>query len=256
MYYTLRPDFMGRDKFVEVFMELGFRIHYPKNYTKTTQPTHYGYPNLIQGLIVNDLNQVVQSDITYFRVVQKFYYLIFLIDVFSKRIVGYQASDHMRASANLKALNQLIDLRGQAALNNLIHHSDRGTQYGAKKYVQVLEQLNAYISMCESAQDNAYAERINGIIKQEYLELWTINSFYQLKKKLAQAVKHYNEIRPHLHLPNKMSPMQFENQWIKSGATYEHLELIYAQQNRVKRPFTEFLQNPDVNQQRLFCPII
>lgn len=77
MYYTLRPDFMGRDKFVEVFMELGFRVRHPKNYIKTTQSTHYNYPNLIQGLMVNDLNQVVQSDITYFQVGQKFYYLIF-----------------------------------------------------------------------------------------------------------------------------------------------------------------------------------
>ena len=255
MYYTLQPDFIGRDRFIEFFMEVGFRVFYPKNYTKTTIPTHYHYPNLISGMLVNGINQVVQSDITYFSLHQKFYYIIFLIDVFSKRIVGYQVSDHMRASANLKALQQLIDLRGKADLKHLIHHSDRGTQYGSKKYVYQLNELNCYISMGESAQDNAYAERVNGIIKNEYLKLWTINSFYMLRKKLAQAVKHYNEVRPHRHLPNKMSPVQFENILANANYDKEHLELIFARENHYKRPFCDLFDFPKIHSNQFFCPL-
>jgi putative transposase len=255
MYDTLRPNFLGRDKFIRIFMDLGFRVVHPKNYTKTTFPTHYDYPNLIQGMLVTRINQVVQSDICYFLIGDVFYYLVFITDVFSKRIVAYEASNHLRATANLAALQQLIRLRGKQNLNHTIHHSDRGSQYGATKYVSTLNDLGCHISMGLTAQDNAYAERVNGIIKNEYLNLWKINSFCMLKRKLKQAVDHYNHKRPHCHLPPKMSPVQFELALADNKLDKEHFELIFAKENHLKRPFKELLDFPSFNCPDFFCPV-
>jgi len=129
MYYTLRPNFLGRDKFLDIFMELGYGLKPKKNYRRTTYSVENEFTNLIEGLLVTKINQLVQSDISFYRIGEDFYYLIFIIDVYSKRIVGYQASDHMRASANHKALQQMINLRGKEQLQNCLHHSDRGSQY-------------------------------------------------------------------------------------------------------------------------------
>lgn len=92
----------------------------------------------------------------------------------------------------------------------MIHHSDRGSQYGSKAYVKILNDSGIKISMGLKAQDNAYAERINGTIKNEYLKLWNINDYKDLKIKTRKAVKHYNTKRGHSNLPNDFSPNQFE----------------------------------------------
>ena len=112
-----------------------------KNYRKTTRPGPIYFDNLIEGLILTGVNQVWQSDITYIRIGEKFNYLVFIVDVFSRRILGYQASNHLLAIANTQALQQAIKLRGNQNLTNLIHHSDRGCQYSSKQY------LNLYMMM-------------------------------------------------------------------------------------------------------------
>ncbi len=98
MYYSLNPDFIGRDKFIEIFMDLGFRVKKYKNYRKTTQASRIYYPNLIKGLEVSSTNVIWQSDITYIELGGRFYYAVFIIDIYSKEIVGYSISDHMRAT--------------------------------------------------------------------------------------------------------------------------------------------------------------
>lgn len=165
MYTVLKPDFIGRDRFIEAFMELGFRLKKKKNYRKTTIASKIYYPNLIKGKQVNKPSTIWQSDITYIEINGKFYYAVFIIDVYTKKIVGCHVSDTMRAEANMKALQ--MALKDNAA--PLIHHSDRGSQYVYKKYISLLKDNNSQISMALSAQDNAYAERINRTIKEEYL---------------------------------------------------------------------------------------
>ena len=155
MYYTLNPDFIGRDRFIETFMALGYRLKQKKNYKRTTYSSDIFYPNYIKGLQVTAPSEIWQSDITYIRVGQKFYYAVFIIDVYTKKIVGYQVSDHMRASANIKALK--MALKNHKAPR--IHHSDRGSQYIYKGYISLLRSNNCTISMALTAQDNAYAER-------------------------------------------------------------------------------------------------
>lgn len=209
MYKTLRPDFIGRDGFVAVFMSLGYRIKKIKNYVRTTIPTHIRFPNLIEGMCIYRKNQVWQTDITYFHLKERFFYIIFIIDVYTRKIVGYKVSDNMRAEANIATLRQALKLE-RCSLNDLIHHSDRGGQYVDNNYLKILSVNNIRVSMGLKAQENAYAERINGTIKNEYLKNWEIKSFSDLKRKLKKAVNHYNMYRTHSSLPGEISPIEFE----------------------------------------------
>lgn len=208
MYDILTPDFIGRDRFIDTMMGLGYRIKKVKNYKRTTIAGRKFYPNFIKGLQVNAPNTVWQSDITYLPLNGKHYYAVFIIDVYTKKIVGYQVSDNMRAQANLRALRMALK-ENQAPI---IHHSDRGSQYTYGQYIDLLKDNNTKISMALSGLDNAYAERINKTIKEEYLKYWNPKTFYQLKQHVKKAVINYNEKRVHRHLP-KMSPNTFQNYW-------------------------------------------
>lgn len=210
MYDTLGPDFIGRDRFVSTFMELGYRLNRKKNFRRTTYATSNYYPNLIKGMEVNAPSVIWQSDITYIRVGERFYYAVFIIDVYTKKIVGYQVSDHMRATANVKALQ--MALKGHKA--PVIHHSDRGSQYIYEEYISLLMDQGCQISMAKTAQDNAYAERINRTIKNDYIERWKPKDFKQLKRMVARAVDQYNKVRPHNNI-GKLSPIQFEKRLLE-----------------------------------------
>lgn len=210
MYDILNPDFIGRDRFIETMMDLGYRLKKVKNYKRTTVSSKKYYPNLIKGFEVNAPNMVWQSDITYLPLNGKHYYAVFIIDVYTKKIVGYKVSDNMRAQANLKALQMALK-DNQAPI---IHHSDRGSQYTYGQYIDLLKAKGTKISMALSGLDNAYAERINRTIKEEYLSYWQPKTFYQLKQCVKKAVLNYNQKRVHKHLP-KMSPNIFEDYWNK-----------------------------------------
>jgi len=211
MYHTLRPDFIGRDRFVETFMDLGYRLKRTKNYRVTTRRGPWYYPNLIEGITVRKASEVWQSDITYIRVKDRFYYAVFIVDVYTKKIVGYSLSDHMRATANIRALK--MGLKGHDPPR--IHHSDRGSQYIHAGYTDLLKEHDIKPSMGKIAQENAYAERINGTIKNEFIELWKPETFEQLKAMTKKAVKYYNQIRPHDNL-GKKSPEDFIKQLLKT----------------------------------------
>lgn len=208
MYDALKPDFIGRDRFVDAMMELGFRVKRKRNYKRTTIASKIYYPNLIKGMTVNRPSQIWQSDITYIPVGGKHYYAVFIIDVYTKKIVGYQVSDHMRATANVKALQMALSKHPAPK----IHHSDRGGQYIYKDYISLLKKQGSQISMALSAQDNAYAERINRTIKEEYIDHWKPKTFAELKRFIKKAVIQYNNLRPHNNL-KKLSPIEFENLW-------------------------------------------
>jgi putative transposase len=183
MYYSLKPDFLGRDRFIEEFMSLGYRLKRKKNYHRTTISTTIYRPNLIKGMKVSAPSVIWQSDITYIPVGDKHYYAVFIIDVYTKEIVGYAVSDHMRASANIRALKMALKIRESPKY----HHSDRGGQYISKDYTKLLNLHHTKISMGLTAQDNAYAERINRTIKEEYLDYKWIRSLQQLKAAVARA---------------------------------------------------------------------
>ena len=246
MYYTLKPDFIGRDRFVDAFMELGYRARRLKNYHRTTIPAWYKYPNLIEGMVVRRKNTVWQSDITYFDLNGRFYYIVFIIDVFTRQIVGYAVSDHLRAEANLRALKIAIKNHGAPR----IHHSDRGSQYIDKSYTNLLTNHNVNISMGLQAQDNAYAERINGTIKNEYLKHWNIKTFEELKRKVNKAVLHYNSKRIHDSLPERISPNEFN----RTVHNYKIVEEIFAA-DRITTKQRPLFCSDEIIKNDLFCNI-
>lgn len=171
---------------------------------KTTIVSKIYYPNLIKGMRIDGPSMIWQSDITYIPIGNKHYYAVFIIDVYTKKIVGYKVSDNMRAKANMNALKMALKENDPS----LIHHSDRGSQYTYKGYINLLRQKGCQISMALYAQDNAYAERINRTIKEEYLDHWKPKTFGQLKSMTAKAIKNYNNKRLHNNI-NRTSPEKF-----------------------------------------------
>jgi putative transposase len=226
MYHILKPSFMGRDKFIEVMMQQGFRIKRPPNYRRTTHAGKTVYPNLIKGIRVSSPAVVWQSDITYIPMGDRFYYVVFIVDVYSKKIVGYKLSPNMRATANYEALAMALKVHAAP----LIHHSDRGTQYASSRYTDKLKSSGTSISMGLTAQENAYVERLNRTIKDEYLDHWKPETFEQLKRQLKKAVEHYNHQRPHNHL-QRLSPVDFENKWYKDPAFKKPTITIFNENN-------------------------
>ena len=229
MYDTLRPDFIGRDRFVDVFMDLGFRLKRKKNYRRTTYSCSVYYQNMIKGMKVYAPSMIWQTDITYIGIGEKFYYAVFIIDVYTKKIVGYRVSNHMRATANMGAMEMALKENKAPS----IHHSDRGSQYIYKEYITLLKENDCKISMALSAQDNAYAERINRTIKEEYLDYWKPKTFEELKKHVDKAIYNYNNKRPHDNI-GKLSPVDFENKWLNNQLNPKPIFTIFDNEKLIK----------------------
>lgn len=236
LYSEIKPTTMGRDRFIYEMQQVGLGVRKKRNRKRTTYAGKLSYPNYIGGLLLWTNNQVWQSDITYYQVGNRYYYIIFIIDVYTKEIQGYGINDHMRAVANLAALNMAI-AKTDGELRMLIHHSDRGTQYTSNEYIERLQEIGAIISMCQSPQENAYAERINGTIKNEYLNYWDIHSFKALTKSVKKAVSHYNTQRRHGYLPYSNTPQSFRESLSMIKWEDRHHEVIYSSKNpKTKRP--------------------
>jgi putative transposase len=255
LFDTLKPSWIGRDKFISTFMNLGYRVKKKVNFIRTTTPTWMRYPNLIEGLLVMDKNRVWQSDITYFEVSGSFCYIVFIVDIYTKVIRGYQVSDHMRAEANLKALR--MALQDAQSVMDLIHHSDRGSQFVDIKYRQLLQYHGIHISMGLIAQDNAYSERINGIIKNEYLHYRTIRTLADLRREVKKSVDHYNEKRIHRHLPGKQSPRNFERQLLHLNTQNRPKVIVYTEGNsKIRAASSRPDFNPETGPQDHVCPMV
>lgn len=210
MALDLRSKGWSRDKIEQLLLRAGYRVYHKPNYLKTTHRQHrYHCANLIEGLELNGINQVIQTDITYYRVAGRFYYLTFIIDVYSKVIGGYSVNRTLHADGNIKALKMFIARRGHLGLSKMIHHSDKGSQYIDAEYVNLIKENNITMSMSDQAWQNAYSERINRTIKEEYLDGWRIKSYAQLKIAVQRAVTHYNSKRRHQNLQWE-SPFTFE----------------------------------------------
>ena len=255
LYDSLRPPWLGRDKFISVFMELGYRVRRTKNYRRTTVPSILYYPNLIEGLLVWDKNRVWQTDITYYQVGDRFYYLTFIIDIYTKVIRGYKVSDHMRADANLAALKMaLTEAQG---IIGIIHHSDRGSQFVDSDYRSLLIKHGFQLSMGLIAQENAYAERVNGIIKNEYLVYKSIYTFRQLKREVASAVDHYNNKRIHRSLPDKQTPREFENELLSLSTQNRPKVIVYTEGfSKISTASSRTDFNPETEPQVHVCPMV
>lgn len=228
LYDQLNPKGLGRDKFCRIFAQLGYGIRRRANPIRTTIPAHKVFDNLIEGRLVSGPNQVWQSDITYINVGGRFYYLTFIIDVYTRRIVGYAVSDTLRAEANMHALKMAVAGVPAEELSGCVHHSDRGSQYTHGLYLKMLRDHDMLISMGGRAQDNAFAERINGVIKNEYLIPWSLSSFRQLQNYSKKAVADYNTKRHHGSL-GKCSPVDYETAWRTMPEDKRRVEVIRSE---------------------------
>lgn len=204
---------MGRDAFFDLLRNNNLLIKQRKRYHITTNSNHWmkKYPNLIREIKPLGPNHVWVSDITYWKTRGGHYYISFITDVYSRKIVGYQVADSMMALESVVALKMAIKTLKPEA-NGLIHHSDRGSQYCSSAYVKTLKKSNIEISMTENGDplENAIAERINGIIKGEYLFAYEIKTLSKAKEVLKSVVKLYNEDRPHSSIGNA-TPSQVHN---------------------------------------------
>lgn len=208
---SLNKDFqkqqlkVGRDTLFNVLRNNNMLTLRKKYSARTTNSYHrfYKYKNIIKDVEVNRSNQVWVSDITYIRTVKGFCYLALITDMYSRKIVGYDISDSLELKGCVRALNKA--LYQAKSINGLIHHSDRGIQYCSNVYTQILKRKKIDISMTEEnhCYENALAERVNGILKDEFYLDQTFTSVAHAKKAAKNAIKLYNEIRLHLSLDFK-----------------------------------------------------
>jgi len=219
LHYLLANSFsehgvrIGRDALFKLLREENLLVGKKKRYTKTTNSKHWmrKYPDLVQGKIPGKPQQLWVADITYIAMEESFSYLHLITDAYSKKIVGYHLSDDLSAEASLQALKMAV---GQSqCLSGLIHHSDRGLQYCSSLYTSLLESKNVAISMTQtgSPYDNAVAERINGILKDEFALDAVFTDKQQLIVQLKQSVAAYNTKRPH-YSNHMLTPVQMHQQ--------------------------------------------
>lgn len=203
---------VGRDVFLQMMMQYGMGIKRKRAYHITTKSLKDRYfPNLIKGLELNDQNQVWQTDITYFSYRKRHLYLTLIIDVYTRFIVGYHFDDNMRTETMIGALQMALAEQNITKRSELIHHSDRGSQYGSDQYLALLEANEIKCSMCQQAWENAYAERLNQTMKREYLDFIKLDLKEPLWNQIHDQIEDYNNERPHWNLPKKMTPQAFKN---------------------------------------------
>ena len=200
---------MGRDAFFDLLARNGLLVKTRKRKVYTTNSNHWfrKYPNLlIDAFTPTKPGQLWVSDITYLRLEERFIYLALITDAYSRKIVGYCLSENLQAELCVKALKMASNNK---ISSGLIHHSDRGLQYCSDKYVKILNKNGVRISMTQSGSpyDNAMAERVNGIIKNDVMPPVSLKSFKDALKKVDEAIDTYNNYKPHSSC-DKLTPSE------------------------------------------------
>ncbi len=206
--------FISRDKLFDILREEGLLITKRKKYTVTTNSKHWmrKYPDLRKELNVHRPEQLWVADITYLDTNGTNSYLHLITDAYSKKVVGYALTDNMETSSTLRALKMAI--RGRHYPKTiLMHHSDRGLQYCSKLYTEHLRKNGITISMTENGDpyENAVAERINGILKDEFGLGQRIDDIAQARRLTRESINTYNTLRPHLSC-QLLTPEQMHRQ--------------------------------------------
>lgn len=219
---------MGRDSFFEVLLNNGLLVRRRKRKKPVTTDSFHRYKkykNLIKAFIPVGSNQLWVSDITYIHLKNGFGYLSLVTDAYSRKIVGFYLSKTLEATGSIKALKMALQYN-EVEPNTLIHHSDRGVQYCCNAYVRVLKNKKIKISMTENGDplENAIAERVNGILKDELLED-VYKDFAAAQQGVAKAISVYNHLRPHssisyktpieLHHNNEPVQRKWKNYYVK-----------------------------------------
>jgi transposase InsO family protein len=197
---------IGRDSFFDFLRCHGLLVGKRRRRVKTTYSNHWlrKYPNLIKEFVPTRSNQLWVSDITYVETVSGFVYLNLITDAYSRKIVGWAIGETLEAKYTIEALKMALKQIPKGS-EGLIHHSDRGVQYCCGDYVKILNKNHVQISMTENGdpRENAIAERVNGILKDEWLNQIRLKSIEEAIKELKRIVLIYNSCRPHSSLDMK-----------------------------------------------------
>ena len=221
---------MGRDKLFSLLRSEGLLVQKTKRYHITTDSKHWmrKYPNLTRNLVLTRPEQLWVADITYIGTHEKEMYLHLLTDAYSKQIMGYELCTDMEASSTSKAL--LMGLKNRTYPDSeLMHHSDRGSQYCSAEYTKILKTNNIKISMTENGDpyENAVAERINGILKTEFGLGEKLPDIKQAKHQTKQSINIYNTQRPHYSCTYE-TPQTMHTQQKITVRTYRNKEKFLA----------------------------
>ena len=231
LYQSLAPFLqehqikLGRDALFDLLATHSLLVKRRKRNSKTTNSHHLyrKYANLIKEFRPTGPNQLWVSDITYWRTQRGFLYISFVSDAYSRRIMGYHVSTNLAAEGCKKALRMALSHLREHSLKPafLIHHSDRGIQYCSDQYTNLLKGHQIQISMTEKGDplENPIAERINGIIKEEYLDDVQVKSLAHARRLLKEKVNLYNQERPHMSISNltpekvHITQMKVDRRW-------------------------------------------
>lgn len=220
-YRTLKVQFLRQygiiingKKLRRIMRKYGlFRKTRKRFAVNTTDSNHSNriYPNLLKDRMVTDINQVWVADITYIRITTGFVYLAIILDIFSRRAIGWALSKSLQHSITVGALKMALETRQPEP--GLIHHSDRGVQYACKEYIQLLQDWEIDISMSEKGNPyhNAYAESFFKTLKNEEVYLWEYESFIDVVERIPEFIEEvYNKKRVHSGI-NYLPPVAFED---------------------------------------------
>lgn len=238
MLHMIRPDLakmnidIGRDRLFNLLKINDLLVHRKKRTAITTDSNHpfRKYGNLIKGMKIKRVYQVLVADITYIRTLEGFLYLALITDAFSRKLVGWDLSDSLELEGCLRALKKALQplpiplpSRKNAKMKNkksTIHHSDRGSQYCSYAYTNLLKKYNIKISMAAAGNcyENAMAERVNGILKTEFELHQNFKSKNVALQVVKQSIDLYNTVRPHrsiqLATPNELFDSNFSKHFV------------------------------------------
>ena len=212
IYYAVREQMpRGRDWTERVLLGCGFRTKTPPR-SFTVAGTSI-CANLIEGMSITGPNQVWQTDITYVWSGGRWYYVSFVIDVYTRRILASHCRRDLSAASQVRCIAKAFASQKGEDLSQLIVHTDRGVQYTSREFTRYLDRRDVRHSMAHYAWQNAYCERVNRTIKHNYLAYYTTDSYHSLCCGVARAVRLYNRSKPHRGLPSRLSPDQFVKEY-------------------------------------------
>lgn len=203
---------IGRDKFEEILICNDLQVQPIRIFHKTTYSGAFRFPNLVEGLEITQTDRIWISDLTYYRLLDGWAYLTFILDLYSRKCLGYALSQTLCSEqTTIPALEMALKTRAITDYDHqLCFHSDGGGQYYDKGFLQLIKQHHIRSSMAECVYENPHMERFHGTAKNDYLIPWKVNSVSKLRKELKRFVYLYNHVRPHESLKYR-TPVDFEH---------------------------------------------
>lgn len=216
---------IGVTKFEQILSSEGLSLPVVRMKVITTKSSmqSWNYKNLISGLIVHSINQVIVGDITYISHYGLRYYLFTTIDIYSSRIVGWSLSPNMKTERALECLQMTLNCRGESSLKDTIHHTDGGGQYYSGLFLKQALSLGIHMSRAKTCLENGYAEQMNAYMKHHLMPIIKSRTIKGINREMKKLIEQYNNVRKQERL-GWLSPVEFEEE-LKMGVAKPPLSL-------------------------------